>query len=1390
MKRNIMLRKLLLLALCLLLLGLCIPGGAEEDPSNAGWTYDEQTKAITITGQIDLSDGTQIYDALKTNLSKASKLIIQGGAVLNADDTQIASYLENYGTIKGGHFTQDETSLVRNCPGGRVTGGTFETLKNEGTIAGGAFLETVDNYGDIEQGQFQGRVSNQKTIRGGTFAGQVDNYAEIQGGTFKALVTNNLGGSITGGSFQAVHDSGGVIAPNVHPGTLTSSMEEHAGWRYNTDTSEVYIVGSITLGQNDDGLLAFLNEHGSSIESIGIQAEASLNTGKATLEVWFVNRGTISGGSFGGGSNWGTISDGQFTDRVSNSGDIQGGTYKGKVENNQNGIIQGGTFEGFVSNAGKIEGGTFSVISNTGGTVAEGVVYIGVGENPSGTGWAYNSASSELTISGTIDLSGGASDAEPIKALARTAQSISINEGGALNASDMTITATVYNYGDMKGGTFTGRWLRNFTGGTIAGGTYRTELTNKGTITGGDFADSVIYNQSEGSIQGGTFGTVYDEGGTISDRLEIKPIKYEGDGWQYTASEDTVTILGNVTLDGKEDLQTFLKEKEKERIDALVVQQNGSLDATGYSLDQFNGLSNAGTIKGGTFICNSAYNSGTIDGGTFGNHMINEGVIKDGVFNCPVYNYGKIQGGAFTQNVFNEVDEVDSEYTGTIAGGTFSGPAVRNAASAKIEGGTFQSHLYNYGAVSKGVFTGQVTNEGELKGGTFGNAPQGQSAKAKSGAAALVNKQTISGGTYYVPVTNYGTVTGGTFASAVSNEEMQEEGQILTGNLTQGTFNGQVTNAANCIISGGSYSEKVTNQGTIQQGTFNGPVTNQGHIEAGQFTASVTNQGKIAAGDFEAPVTNASSGQIQGGTFEAGVLNEGGQVGEAIEGEVTEISPPAPDPGYWVSQDTLTITGSLSLEHLSLTGIQQVRVAQGATLTGGQFAGTLTNQGAITGGQFSGTVDNQGVIENGAFAGTVINAGNICAGQFTGPVTNGQQITGGEFSGSVTNDGHIQQGQFAGTVTNNGLIAGGQFSGAINGSQGVIAGGEFSGSVTNDGQIQQGSFAGAILNNGLIAGGQFAGAVTNNGQITGGSLDIGQLVNNGTVDPSVLEPAAIPADAARAVAEKKKLTVPVYSQAGAEIAIALLSPKGTQIQDLAVTQVRFVQEKAHEQYQIATQDGRVYQVTARVPEAKKAKSAVAITLSNGAELVTEKISITPSKKLPKVKGQILLDAQGQGQLSLTGGQWETLTVKEGPKWLSFDEQTGQAALTGTFKKGKKLTLTVQLQGWSKPVTVKAEVKQAAKAKLTASLDPAKVSLFAGDPDSQALTALSATTPVERVEQLKAGKSAFQVTYLGEGQLRVGFREDAVSKGETIRLKVYCQGYEKPVTLKLQVKVVQ
>lgn len=129
MKRNIMLRKLLLLALCLLLLGLCIPGGAEENPSDDGWTYDEQMNAITITGQIDMSDETRDYTALKDKLSSSElfKLIIQGGAVLNADDTQIASYLENYGTIEGGHFTQDETSSVRNC---RAAGSQAARLKH------------------------------------------------------------------------------------------------------------------------------------------------------------------------------------------------------------------------------------------------------------------------------------------------------------------------------------------------------------------------------------------------------------------------------------------------------------------------------------------------------------------------------------------------------------------------------------------------------------------------------------------------------------------------------------------------------------------------------------------------------------------------------------------------------------------------------------------------------------------------------------------------------------------------------------------------------------------------------------------------------------------------------------------------------------------------------------------------------------------------------------------------------------------------------------------------------------------------------------------------------------------------------------------------------------
>ena len=92
----------------------------------------------------------------------------------------------------------------------------------------------------------------------------------------------------------------------------------------------------------------------------------------------------------------------------------------------------------------------------------------------------------------------------------------------------------------------------------------------------------------------------------------------------------------------------------------------------------------------------------------------------------------------------------------------------------------------------------------------------------------------------------------------------------------------------------------------------------------------------------------------------------------------------------------------------------------------------------ITGGTFSTTVENSyGTISGGTFAGSVTNQGTITSGTFNGKVTNylGRTISGGTFKGTVNNDyGTISGGTFAaGLSKNNGSkILGGIFNGNAN----------------------------------------------------------------------------------------------------------------------------------------------------------------------------------------------------------------------------------------------------------------------------------------------------------------------------------------------------------------------
>lgn len=151
---------------------------------------------------------------------------------------------------------------------------------------------------------------------------------------------------------------------------------------------------------------------------------------------------------------------------------------------------------------------------------------------------------------------------------------------------------------------------------------------------------------------------------------------------------------------------------------------------------------------------------------------------------------------------------------------------------------------------------------------------------------------------------------------------------------------------------------------------------------------------------------------------------------------------------YDSSTDTLTLNyGAFdfsSTHPQNKTGTQpapavKCAIESGATISGGTFAGSVTNNDTIEKGTFEGKVTNNSTISGGTFNGTVIN-------NATG------DITGGTFQStcSVTNTGIIKDGIFTIKVENGGIgeIFGGIFAAGLSRNDGNVAGGVFNGNAT------------------------------------------------------------------------------------------------------------------------------------------------------------------------------------------------------------------------------------------------------------------------------------------------------------------------------------------------------
>jgi hypothetical protein len=379
------------------------------------------------------------------------------------------------------------------------------------------------------------------------------------------------------------------------------------------------------------------------------------------------------------------------------------------------------------------------------------------------------------------------------------------------------------------------------------------------------------------------------------------------------------------------------------------------------------------------------------------------------------------QGATITGGTFN--GEVSNNQGGNITNGTFEGEVINNA-GGEISGGTFKGTVLNgNGTIFGGTFAGSVENQGSVTGGVFnGNAkPTGVTGvypitvDAPSPDAKIKKVNDVSA--HWAPYAYAGTIV------------------TITADTEIFSLNGKP-------IGGGDYDSEypdTNNKKTVKFTMPNEDVV----LSTGEL---------VMEGGYPVGSNNGTADcEGKGWTYsEKDASNPKGKL--TLTSGTFDFSSTYP-------QNTSKGAGA---EPVACAVETQLRVE----ITGGIFAGEVTNEGTIKNGIFAGRVTSNGTImDNGTFNEEVTNSGYIKDGTFNGKVTNSNTIENGTFAGSVTNEGTIKNGSFEKKVTNGRTIMDGVFKGVVeNGGNGTIFGGTFAGSVNNSygGHIFGGVFNGHI----------------------------------------------------------------------------------------------------------------------------------------------------------------------------------------------------------------------------------------------------------------------------------------------------------------------------------------
>ena len=757
-----------------------------------------------------------------------------------------------------GLWVRDEQNGTKIVKGGVIYGGSAEKGGGVYVAGGGTFTMTGGN------------IVGCMATASATFHARGGGVFVADSGTF-----NMSGGSITGCTTVGVYSYGGGI---YNEGTMTlSGTAEIRDCHAKHSGGDAAFGGGIsdnggTPAISGDVRITGCTADGGKTDAVRMSYRSSISGGTFDGSV-LMESGTISGGTFNGRVvNSGMITDGTFNGEVVNEGTISGGTFNGVVTNYS--TITEGAISGIIVTY-QVNGAHYATqIVPSGSTAIKPVDLAKPGHifdgwyTSDGAQWNFTTAVTEnitLTARWTLKAQEVSSEQELTDALADSAN------GVVRLTADITITAGLKITRDVTVD-LNGHVLR-YAEEAEPGSIFR--VTSGSTLTLTDSAPTASHSDASlpagGLITGGK-GYRYDGGGG-----GYHIYYYYGGGVYVEAGASFVLAGGTIYACG-------VQSGANSAYGGGIYAEGGSVTMTGGAIRNCvlsaNNGANGGaiyakagsvTMSGGVISGCSAMSGGGISasegtvritGGRIENckaskrgggllvrgHADQIPVLNAAISGCEAENGGGVALMGFAELELGEnaritgckatngaavYMDLESTYTvnhpgcflyangGRVEGTVYVGTnkiGTKNNYSDSVKATNAIDHTDGKPTT---VFTGDVSCEGDIRGGIFHGSVTVTDSNGNMGPAWEKFCSNLSGGTFYGPVTTECHVSGGTFYRGLTmNKNAKLSGQpIDTGDVINDTTNTPEPNVTPATVTyaygalGGTYATQIVQAG-------------------------------------------------------------------------------------------------------------------------------------------------------------------------------------------------------------------------------------------------------------------------------------------------------------------------------------------------------------------------------------------------------------------------------------------------------------------------------------------------------------------------------------------------------------------------------------------------